>query len=178
MTEAEWHTGINSKPMLEFLRGKTSDRKLRLFSCIEFMRSSRPTVQAIIEIIERVADDGIENVESCSFFIPPSAWQAAWEAYGGFAIGQRKRKSRIVGFIRCIFGNPFRPITVNPSWLTSTVLAVARQMYESRDFSAMPILADALQDTGCDNEDMLNHCRQPGGHVRGCFVVDLLLAKG
>jgi hypothetical protein len=41
----------------------------------------------------------------------------------------------------------------------------------------MPILADALQDAGCDNEDILNHCRQPGEHVRGCFVVDLLLGK-
>jgi len=78
-------------------------------------------------------------------------------------------------FIRDIF--PFRPITIDPSWLTSTVLALARQMYDSRDSSAMPILADALQDAGCDNEQILNHCRQPGVHVRGCFVVDLLLNK-
>jgi hypothetical protein len=78
---------------------------------------------------------------------------------------------------RDIFGNPFRPTTLNPSWLTSTVLALAQQMYDSRDFSPMPILADALQDAGCDNEDILNHCRQPGEHTRGCFVVDLLLGK-
>jgi hypothetical protein len=73
--------------------------------------------------------------------------------------------------------NPFRPVTLNPTWLTSTVLALAQQMYESRDFSPMPILADALQDVGCDNEDILNHCRQPGEHVRGCCCVDLLLGK-
>jgi len=57
-------------------------------------------------------------------------------------------------------------------------LTLARQIYESRDFSAMPILADALQDAGCDNEDILSHCRdtnQP--HVRGCWVVDLVLEK-
>ncbi|MDY3562094.1 hypothetical protein R5W23_003540 [Gemmata sp. JC673] len=51
-------------------------------------------------------------------------------------------------------------------------------MYESRDFSAMPILADALQDAGCDRADILDHCRGPGQHVRGCWVVDLVLNKG
>jgi hypothetical protein len=80
--------------------------------------------------------------------------------------------------IRDIFGNPFRPITFDPSWLSTNVVSLARQMYDSRDFSAMPILADALQDAGCDNADVLNHCQQPGEHVRGCWLVDALLAKG
>jgi len=79
--------------------------------------------------------------------------------------------------VRDIFGNPFRPVTFSPDWRTSTALALAAQMYESRDFSAMPILADALQDAGCDNPDVLDHCRQPGQHVRGCWVVDLVLGK-
>ncbi len=56
-------------------------------------------------------------------------------------------------------------------------MTLARTMYESRDFSAMPILADALQDAGCDNEDILGHCRGSGPHVRGCWVVDLVLGK-
>jgi hypothetical protein len=72
---------------------------------------------------------------------------------------------------------PLPVVTLNPSWLTSTVIALAQQMYDSRDFSPMPILADALQDAGCDNEEILNHCRQPGEHVRGCWVVDLLLDR-
>jgi hypothetical protein len=76
--------------------------------------------------------------------------------------------------IREIFGNPFRPITLNPSWLTSTVLALANGIYEEKAFDRMPILADALQDTGCDNEDILNHCRGVEPHVRGCWAVDLL----
>jgi hypothetical protein len=76
-----------------------------------------------------------------------------------------------------VFGNPFRPVTVTPSWLTPTVLALADGIYSDRAFDHMPILADALQDAGCDNEDVLNHCRRPGEHVRGCWVVDLLLAK-
>ena len=59
-----------------------------------------------------------------------------------------------------------------------TRLHLARGMYDSRDFSAMPILADALQDAGCDNDDILNHCRDASGvHVRGCWVVDLVLGK-
>jgi hypothetical protein len=80
--------------------------------------------------------------------------------------------------LRDIFGNPFRPVAFEPAWRTSTAVALARQMYESRDFSAMPILADALQDAGCDSADILDHCRDPNGtHVRGCRVVDLVLNK-
>jgi hypothetical protein len=73
--------------------------------------------------------------------------------------------------------NPFRPVAFDPEWRTSTAVALAGQMYEARDFSAMPILADALQDAGCDNADILDHCRSPGPHVRGCWVVDLVLGK-
>lgn len=76
-----------------------------------------------------------------------------------------------------VFGNPFRPVVFSPSWRTSTVVALARQMYESRDFSAMPILADALQDAGCADAEVLAHCRGAGPHVRGCWVVDLTLGK-
>jgi hypothetical protein len=80
--------------------------------------------------------------------------------------------------LRDIFGNPFRPIVADASWRTSTVLALARGIYEDRAFDRMTILADALQDAGCDNEDVLNHCRDPKQvHVRGCWVVDLVLGK-
>jgi hypothetical protein len=79
--------------------------------------------------------------------------------------------------IRDIFGNPFRPVAFDPEWRTNTVLAIGRQMYDSREFAPMPILADALQDAGCDNADILDHCRGPGPHVRGCWVVDLVLGK-
>jgi hypothetical protein len=79
---------------------------------------------------------------------------------------------------RDIFGNPFRPVAFSPAWRTDTVLSLAGQMYDSRDFGAMPILADAVQDVGCDNEDILNHCRDTSlTHVRGCWVVDLVLGK-
>src|SRR5262245_50621370 len=77
--------------------------------------------------------------------------------------------------LRDIFGNPFQPVDFAP-WRTDTAIQLARQMYEAREFSAMPILADALQDAGCDNEEVLNHCRDTEQvHVRGCWVVDGVL---
>ncbi|VTR95758.1 Uncharacterized protein (Fragment) OS=uncultured bacterium PE=4 SV=1 [Gemmata massiliana] len=79
--------------------------------------------------------------------------------------------------LKDIFGNPFRPVSFSPSWRSSTAVSLAAQVYESRDFGAMPILADALQDAGCENEDILSHCRGAGPHVRGCWVVDLVLGK-
>jgi hypothetical protein len=79
--------------------------------------------------------------------------------------------------LRDAFGNPFRPVAVLPEWRTDTTVSLARTMYESRDFGAMPILADALQDAGCDSAEILDHCRGPGPHVRGCWVVDLVLGK-
>ncbi|AMV26990.1 hypothetical protein VT84_21490 [Gemmata sp. SH-PL17] len=78
---------------------------------------------------------------------------------------------------RDIAGNPFKRAKFDKRWRTQTAMLLARQMYESRDFSAMPILADALQDAGCSNTDVLNHCHGAGLHVRGCWVVDLVLGK-
>lgn len=74
-----------------------------------------------------------------------------------------------------VAGNPFSALAFESDWRTGTTTALARGMYQSRDFSAMPILADALQDAGCDDEEVLRHCRQPGVHVRGCWVVDQVL---
>jgi hypothetical protein len=89
-------------------------------------------------------------------------------------LGQRRALARL---FREIFGNPFRVVECNKKWRTDIVVLLARQMFESRDFSVMPILADALEDAGCAEEQILDHCRGPGPHVRGCWVVDLLLGK-
>ena len=81
--------------------------------------------------------------------------------------------------LRDIFGPlPFRPVAVAPDWLQwnhGTVPAVARHVYEDRAFHDLPILADALEDAGCTDSDILGHCRGAGPHVRGCWVADLLL---
>jgi hypothetical protein len=86
-----------------------------------------------------------------------------------------------------IFGNPFRPITINPAWLTwndGTVVRLAQSAYEERhlpagllDNARLVVLADALEEASCDNAEILSHCRGPGPHVRGCWVVDLLLGR-
>jgi hypothetical protein len=79
---------------------------------------------------------------------------------------------------RCILGNPFRPVVVDPSWRTSTVVALAVGIHDERAFDRLPILADALQDAGCEDAELLGHCRNPGPHARGCWVLDLVLGLG
>jgi hypothetical protein len=79
--------------------------------------------------------------------------------------------------IRCLAGNPFRPAAFDPAWRTATVVALAEGIYEERAFDRMPILADALQEAGCEDAEVLDHCRGPGPHGRGCRVIDLLLGK-
>jgi len=97
----------------------------------------------------------------------------------GYCGDERTANGRICALLRDAFGNPFSKVNFDGHWRTDTAVSLARTMYESRDFLAMPILADALQDAGCDNEDILHHCRDAKGvHVRGCWVVDLVLANG
>jgi hypothetical protein len=74
-------------------------------------------------------------------------------------------------------GNPIVQKKLAPGQATTTATAIAQQIYDSRDFSAMPILADALQDAGCEDATILDHCRGPGPHWRGCWAVDLVLGK-
>ena len=83
---------------------------------------------------------------------------------------------RAAGIVRDLFGNPFAPIAV-PVRLTATAYSLAQSIYIDRAFDRLPILGDALEDAGCTNRDILDHCRQPGEHVRGCWVVDLVLGK-
>jgi hypothetical protein len=81
---------------------------------------------------------------------------------------------------REVFGNPFRPITFDPAWLTwgsGVVVRIAQQIDDERRFEAMPVLGDALEEAGCVNSDILNHCRRPGPHVPGCWLLDLILDK-
>jgi hypothetical protein len=81
------------------------------------------------------------------------------------------------GLLRCLFGNPFRPVGFDPRWRTADTLGLARGIYEDRAFDRLPVLADALLDAGCADEEILGHCRSPGPHARGCWVVDLVLGK-
>jgi hypothetical protein len=79
--------------------------------------------------------------------------------------------------LRDTVGNPFRPPPACPPEMTSVAARLAAAIYEGRRFGELPLLADALEDAGCTDADLLGHLRGPGPHVRGCWAVDLLLAK-
>ena len=76
-----------------------------------------------------------------------------------------------------VFGNPFCSVALDPTWLTPSVFKLAQTIYEERAFDRLLNVAEVLQEAGCNNEEILSHCREPGPHVRGCWVVDLLLNK-
>lgn len=98
-------------------------------------------------------------------------WHATWNAVFHAARAEQ------ADLVRDVFPPPGTSPFVRPDWLTSTVTAMARQMYDGREFSPMPILADALQDAGCTDELILGHCRKPAPHTRGCWAIDLVLGK-
>jgi hypothetical protein len=86
--------------------------------------------------------------------------------------------------LRCLFGNPFRPLTLDPAWRTPTICSLAQAGYEQRqlpsghlDPARLTVLADALEEAGCTDPATLGHLRGPGSHARGCWVLDLLLGK-
>jgi hypothetical protein len=79
--------------------------------------------------------------------------------------------------VREVYGNPFRPVASDAQWRTPDAVDLARGIYDEQAFDRLPILADALMDAGCADEAILSHCRGGGPHVRGCWVVDLVLGK-
>jgi hypothetical protein len=110
----------------------------------------------------RLADTLTEGLQPRSDWQPPSPAELAVQC----------------DFLRCIFGNPFRRSTLTAAWVTPTVRQLAAAVYDEPAFAALPILADALEDAGCTDQTILHHCRGPQLHVRGCWVVEALLAKG
>jgi hypothetical protein len=102
------------------------------------------------------------------------AWKAAWATREQDVYAERSAQFDL---LREIAG----PSWTDPSWpqwRTTDVLALARGIQRDQAFDRLPILADALQDAGCGDENVLTHCRRPGGHVRGCWVVDLAMGIG
>jgi hypothetical protein len=195
--------------MLEFLHGKASERKFRLFAVACCRRIwgaiTNPHSREAVEVAERhadleVGDEGLLVAHAAAY---GRAWRelpaerAAWDVTSddafeaahetvGHAAWSTRRKARAselraqVALIHDVFNNPFRQVRIEPSCLTwqgSLVREMAQTIYGERRFEDLPILADALEDAGCDNADILDHCRRPGEHARGCWVVDLLLGK-
>jgi hypothetical protein len=225
MNEQQWLACTSPQPMLEYLQGRTSDRKLRLFAVaccrrIWHLLTAERSRRAV-EAAERVAD-GISGLAELEPFwvehddfplhsdeeVPSyaaiyagreSAWLAACDVPANAASeeawsvvpsrlrdGHRQEVCQSAeraqaGLLRCIVGNPFRPVTFDPSvlgWREGLLVAMARRLYDGRAFADLPVLADALEEAGCTDPEILSHCRSGAEHVRGCFVVDLCLGSG
>jgi len=105
-----------------------------------------------------------------------AAGHAAFHAARVSKVSEKRVQANL---LRDIVGpNPCRPPVFNPCWLRwndNAVVKVARRIYDKRSFEGLPILADALEEAGCTNRDILAHCRREGPHVRGCWVVDRCL---
>jgi hypothetical protein len=94
------------------------------------------------------------------------------------AAAQEERTAQAADLRDLLGPLPFRPVAFSPAWRTPTVLALATALYQERRFGDLPILADALEEAGCDNEEILGHLRQQGGgHVLGCWALDRVLGK-
>ena len=155
MTEAEWLKCTDPMPMLEFLQEKASDRKLRLFVCSCFRGSSYWSgVEDIVTVGERYADElaSRDEIEAARHRALRSGGRQSvvvtvWDTLShkelvpGFSHELARLETDLVrcgNHFRDIFRNPFRPITLTPEWRTDTALSLAKGMYDSRDFSAMP----------------------------------------
>ena len=113
---------------------------------------------------------------------PPPGWLSWYglpeDLYARSEHSARKAvEAAHAALLRCLLGDRFRAVAPDWAWRTSTVLNLARGTYADRAFDRLPILADALADAGCEGTAILEHCRGPGPHARGCWVVDLLLGK-
>ncbi|MDB5312930.1 MAG: hypothetical protein JWO38_7132, partial [Gemmataceae bacterium] len=106
-----------------------------------------------------------------------TAGTAALAVYGAGSHDRQAEHRAQSDLVRDVFGNPFRPVVIDPSWVTLTAVSLARGIYDERAFDRLPILADALTDGGCSNDDLLDHLRGPGPHVCGCWALDLVLGK-
>ena len=235
MTEVEWLACSDLRPMLQYLQGKASDRKWRLFvvACCHHLFDSSADENTIsaLAIADHLATTGPvrsahtlvhvsagEAVIDCGASDPierfrvlrgvtPQNWQSSTglpppfegilDALACFRAGMWRLEclqwlsdvfaheglsSTVQAtLLRDIIRGAFRPLVFRHSWRQwndRTVAKLARGVYEERAFDRLPILADALEEAGCVDLDILSHCRLPGLHVPGCWPVDLILGNG
>jgi hypothetical protein len=198
VTESDWDNCADPQLMLSFLQNHgATKRKLRLFA-VACSRRAWPRIddlgRAAVELAEAFADGHADAQQlraarlACTGSGGQSSWyaavtdpaiaarNAAFSVLAGVTRPDRERRAQ-ADLLRDIFGDICRPVTFDPSWQTAAVTALAERMYADREFGAMSDLGDALQDAGCEDAAVLEHCRGEGPHSRGCWVVDLVLGK-
>jgi hypothetical protein len=244
VTEQEWLAHDDPAPMLQFVAGRTSERKLRLFLCACCARvldgawrlgdgsdAGRVvcwrSLEGAVRTVERFADGlcGADALAAARRAAEDAVYVPAYINYAGesgldyeasavseaaaarltpagvvatcrqalvtlrsYRLGDRVRvahafadplaehQREAVSWLRDVVGNPFRPAAVDPGWLRDgDVARVAESVYAKGSFDELGILADALEDAGCADGDLLGHLRGPGPHVRGCWALDLFI---
>jgi hypothetical protein len=193
--------------MLQLLLAKASDRKLRLFmiACVRrlSLSSKDERIEQVIQTSQLYSDNKADWIQLsdarkvCKLLRQEAMQRRGTLSYGAGLVAWVEAtahpSARIAAgrfsswpfetadFLREVFGNPFRPMPdLDPTSLTrkdATIGKIAQAIYDEHAFDRLAILADAFEEAGCNNEDILNHCRGPGPHVRGGWVVDLVLGK-
>lgn len=195
MDEREWLTCTDPVVLMDAVIKKgTSDRKCILFAvaCCYLALKPEPKQTVIWHGAERFADGELEVADlreswetapGVGWFEKPRHW-AALAAVHNRAPDVPNLSETTLTVLRCIFGNPFHPVALDPALRTPAILALAQAAYDNRTLPAgtlepdrLAVLTDALEESGCADADILGHLRGPGVHVRGCWVVDLLLNK-
>ena len=206
MTEQEWLTSEHPLQLLAYVGARLESRKALLVTaacfrrhwerlpevCRDWARLAEAAAEGMAS--RKDLDDAFEALEDAlNEFGPPGEfvalldmawgmWTAEWPYLdeGEQDPAWLAERTAQACLVRDVFGNPFCPVAIDPAWLTwhdGTIPRLAQAIYENRAFDRLLILADALEEAGCDNAAILNHCRQPGVHGRGCWIVDLLLDK-
>ena len=197
MTEAEWLDSDDLPALWEVARARLSHRQLRLFGVAYcgFLRKTPHWQDVVVfEPWAELAADGkmtldeahaaVQSEQDQDHFFrglladdPASRRGPSVTGILALSLGTPDAYQKAQQILRCIAGNPFRPTVLDSVWRTANVIALAQTIYDDRAFDRLPILADALEDAGCTDRAILDHCRQPGEHTRGCWVVDLVLGK-
>ncbi|MCU0703401.1 MAG: hypothetical protein MUF18_05360 [Fimbriiglobus sp.] len=202
MTETEWRTADGGgNRMLAVVRDRLSARKWVLVACGVAREYSPEAYLPLVEEVEASVDRPLTPAdlnrlnallpEPLRHWLRPDAPEGGRvfgstaelgnllrELYeGGFWPNHAGLSRALAHTLREQLGNPFRPYCCEPTWRSETVLALASAVDGTSAFDRLPILADALEDAGCDERSLLDHLRGPGPHARGCWALDLILNR-